>query len=112
MERIMKQFFTKTMLALGIAATVMAGAMNPVSAAPLAASSTAVKEAVPSDVTEVRRWRGRHFAGALLGLGALALIYEGSRRHHRHHYHGGYYPYYGYGYGPGCIRHRGHLYCR
>ncbi len=111
----MKKLFTKTMLALGVAATVTVGAINPTFAAPLASNSAAVKEAAPTDdVTEVRRWRGRHWGGALLGLGALALIYEGSRRH-RHHggyygYGGGYGPYYGYG--PGCIRHRGQLYCR
>jgi hypothetical protein len=111
METTMKQMITKTMLALGVAATVLAGAMNPSIAAPLATNNAAVKEAVPSDVTEVRRWRGRHIAGALIGLGALALIYEGSRRHHRHHYYDPYYSY-GYGYGPSCIRRHGYLYCR
>lgn len=96
----MKHFITKTMLALGVAATVMAGAYNPAISAPLASGSTAVKEAAPTDdVIEVRRWRGRHWGGALLGLGALALIYEGSRRHHRGYYYGHPHGYYGGRYG-------------
>lgn len=112
MESNMKKFITKTMLALGVAATVLAGAMNPAMAAPLATNNAAVKEAASSDLIEVRHWRGRHFAGALIGLGALALIYEGSRRHHRYHRHYYYDPYYAYGYGPACIRRHGQLYCR
>lgn len=106
----MKKFVTKTMLALGVAATVMAGAMNPGIAAPLASNSAAVKEAAATDdVIQVRRWY-RGWGGAVLGLGALALIYEGSRRHHRHYYQGGYGPYYGYA--PNCIRRHGQVYCR
>lgn len=112
----MKKFFTKTMLGLGVAATVFTSAINPTFAAPIAMNSAAVKEAAPvDDVTQVRRWRGRHWGGALLGLGALALIYEGTRRN-RHHRHQGYYGHGGYGpayaYGPGCIRRHGQLYCR
>ena len=88
----MKRFLTKTMLVLGVAATVTVGAINPTFSAPLASNSGALKEAAPTDyVTLIRRWRGRHYGGALLGLGALALIYEGARRHdRRHYYYGGY----------------------
>lgn len=112
----MKKFFTTLTLAFGVAATVTVGSFNPVMAAPLASSSAAVKEAAPeSNVTEVHRWRGRHVAGALIGLGALALIYEGSRRHHRYHrgyYYGGHPGYYAYGGGyRDCFRRHGRLYC-
>ena len=97
----MKKFLTKTMLAVGVAATVLAGAYNPTQAAPLAANSAAVKEAAPSDdVTPVRRWH-RGWGGALLGIGAAALIYEGVRRSNRGYYGYGPGPYYGYGYGRG-----------
>lgn len=111
----MKKFVTKTMLALGVAATVMTGAITPTMAAPLATNSMAVKEAAPTDdVTQVRRWY-RGWGGAVLGIGALALAYEAGRRHrhHRNYYYGGYPAYgYGYGYGSNCIRHRGGVYCR
>ncbi len=98
----MTNFITKTLLALGVAATVTAGSINPTISAPLAsgapANSASLNEANPGEVIEVSR-RSRRAAGVLLGLGAAALIYEGTRRHYRHpgYYHRGYY---GYGGGP------------
>src|SRR5690606_39908829 len=82
------------------------GSTVPVNAAPFAVSQTAVKEAAPDNVIDVRR-RHRHRSGAAVAGLALGIIgsalayqhYRDHRRHyHRHYYHGGYYPHYGYRY--------------
>lgn len=91
------------------------GSTTPVNAAPFAISQTAVKEAAPDNVIDVRR-RHRHYgghavAGLALGIIGAAIAHKAYRRHHRHHYHHGYHPHYYYG-APSCIRRHGAWYCR
>ena len=104
-------------IALGVAATIALsgafalGTTAPVNAAPLSISQTAVKEAAPDNVIDVRRRRyhGHAIAGLALGIIGTALAYKHyrhHRRHHHHYYHGGYYPHYGYH--GGCYMLRSH----
>jgi hypothetical protein len=109
-------------IAVGIAAVIALsgafalGTTAPVNAAPLSISQTAVKEAAPDNVIDVRRRRyrsGHAIAGLALGIIGTALAYKYHRDYHRHHYHrhyyhGGYYPHYGYRYGRGCDRVHNH----
>lgn len=105
-----------TAIALGGAFAL--GSTAPASAAPLAVSHTAVKEAAPDNVIDVRRrhrhrhWHGGHaVAGLALGVIGAAIAHKAYRRHHRHHYHRGYYHPHYYG-APSCIRRHGAWYCR
>ncbi len=77
------------------------GAVAPTGAAPITAGSAALKDAVPSDVVDVR-WRGHGWHGggiaAGIGLGLIggALIAGAAGPC----WGCGYGPYYGYGYAP------------
>jgi hypothetical protein len=96
-------------IALGGGIAAMPGAA---SAAPLISNQLAVKEAAPSDVIDVRRWRrhrGAAIAGLALGVIGAIIAHDAYRRHHRRHY---YYQPYGYYYAPACIRRHGLVYCR
>jgi len=98
---------TQKSLALGlVGAVTLGGTFAPAvtgtaNAAPLSSTPLAVKEALASDVINVRRWRGYGygggavFAGVALGVLGAAIA---SRSYYRPYY-GGYGPYYG-GYGP------------
>jgi hypothetical protein len=103
---------TKKAIAIGLAAaiTLGGGLVARASAAPLAGSQLAVKEAVSSDVIDVRHRRYRHgaaFAALAIGvIGAVIAHQEYKRYRKRHHYHGypyAYrsYPYQGYPHGSG-----------
>jgi hypothetical protein len=97
-------------VAIGLAAAIALGSVfvpgttGTANAAPLSTNAQALKEAAPSDVIDVRRWRrhrsGAAIAGLALGIiGAAVLAREYDRRHRRHydHYYG---PSYSYGYAP------------
>jgi hypothetical protein len=91
------------LLVLATAGTFALGAVAPTGAAPITAGSTALKDAVPSDVVDVR-WRGHGGAvvgGLALGLIGGALIAGATRPYYGYGYGYGYgYPAYGYGYAP------------
>lgn len=84
--------------AIALSGAFALGTTAPASAAPLSISQTAVKEAAPDNVIDVRR-RHRHYgghavAGLALGIIGAAIAHRHYKRHHRRHYH--YYPHYGY----------------
>jgi hypothetical protein len=102
-----------------IAGAVALGAVTTVSAAPVLSSTTALNNAAPSSVIDVRYYRHRHYRnnyGPGIALGALAAVgavagaatygngYYGNRGYYGRGYYGGG-PYYGgggpyYGSGP------------
>ena len=103
--------------AIALTSVFALGSTAPVNAAPLSISQTAVKEAAPDNVIDVRR-RHRHYgghaiAGLALGIIGAAIAHQAYKRHHRHHYHHHYgYAPYGYYGAPSCIRRHGAWYCR
>ena len=96
-------------IAAGLTAAVALGAVlvpgGSSSAAPLSTSSQAVKEAVPNDVIDVRRYRGYGWGGgaavAGLALGIMGAAIA-SRRYDPYYgpYYAGAYPYGYYPYRP------------
>ena len=108
---------TKKTIAIGLAAAITLGgglAAGSASAAPLAGNQLAVKEAVSSDVIDVRHRRHRNgaaFAALAIGvIGAVIAHQEYKRYRKRHYYHGYPYayrsdPYQGYPHGYGGYRH-------
>jgi len=108
-------------VAVGLAAAIamggmfMPGATGTANAAPLSTNALALKEAAPSDVIDVRRWRrhrsGAAFAGLALGIIGAAIVARQYDRRHRRHYDNYYAPnyYYGGGYAPQYhYRHHNH----
>ncbi len=108
----------KRALVIAIAGAIGLGATVPGSAAPVLSSTTALNNAAPSSVIDVRYYRGRyhrHYYGPGVALGALAAAgavagaatygngYYGNRGYYGRGYYGGG-PYYGggsyYGGGP------------
>jgi hypothetical protein len=93
-------------IAIGVAAVVALGsgiASGTATAAPLAGSQLAVKDAASSDVVDVHYRRHRNGAAfAALAIGVIGAViahqeYRRYRRHHHHYYHPyayGPYPYY------------------
>ena len=74
-------------------ATAIAGVL-PAAAAPVLTGTAALKQALPSDVQDVRWWGGGAFFGGLVAGGLIGAAIA------RPYYYG--YPvYYGYGYGYG-----------
>ena len=86
-------------LACVLAGTTAIAAACSASAAPVLTSTAAVKQALPSDVQDVRwGWGGGAFFGGLVAGGLIGAAIA------RPYYYGGYgygygYPAYGYGYG-------------
>lgn len=82
-------------LAIALAGTAAIALLSPASSAPVLANAAALKQALPSDVQDVR-WRGggAFFGGLVVGglIGAAIA---------RPYYYG--YPAYGYGYGYGYV---------
>jgi len=107
---------TNKTVSVGVAAAIALGgafalgAATQVDAAPLSISQSAVKEAAPDNVIDIRRRRyhsGHAVAGLALGIIGSAIAHQHYRDRYRHrYYHGGYYPHYGYGYG--CYRVHNH----
>jgi hypothetical protein len=108
---IMNKQTMKRAVVIAIAGAVALGAVTTVSAAPVLSSTTALNNAVPSSVIDVRYYRHRHYRnhygpGVALGvLGAAAAIagaatygndYYGNRGYYERGYYGGG-PYYGSG---------------
>jgi len=65
----------KRAVVIGIASVVALGAVTTASAAPVLSSTTAVNNAAPTSVIDVRYYRGRHYRhyyGPGVALGALA----------------------------------------
>ncbi|HEX4989989.1 MAG TPA: hypothetical protein VFW91_14525 [Candidatus Binatia bacterium] len=106
----------KRAVVIAIAGAVALGAMTSASAAPVLSSTTAVNNAAPSSVIDVRYYRGRHHrhygpgvalgalaaAGAVAGAATYGHGYYGNRGYYgRGNYGGGLYygggPYYGSG---------------
>lgn len=97
----------KKPIAIGLAAAIAAGSLfvpgvtGVAAAAPLSTNAQALKEAAPSDVIDVRRWRrnrGAAIAGLALGVVGAAIVAREYDRRHRRHY--GYYDYPHYYGGP------------
>lgn len=72
----MKTLMTSA-LALGLAAAVTIGAATPGLAGPMMSHSAAVKQAAPSDVSDIR-WRGGRSWGPGIGLGLAAGAFIGA----------------------------------
>jgi hypothetical protein len=92
----MMMLFNKPIAAGLTAAIALGAALAPggtANAAPLSASSQAVKNAAPSDVIDVRRYRGYGWGGGAAVAG-LALGIMGAAIAARRYDYG---PYYGYG---------------
>jgi len=106
----------KRAVAIAIAGAVVLSAVTPSWAIPVLSSTTAVKEAAPSAVSDVRHYRGYrgHYyrnngagvalgilgvAGAVAGAAAYGHGYNGDPGYYRQGYYGGG-PYYGYARGP------------
>jgi hypothetical protein len=99
-------------VAIGLAAAIalgsafVPGTSGTANAAPLSTNAQALKEAAPSEVIDVRRWRRHHsgaaVAGLALGIIGSAIIAREYDRRHRRHYESYYAPnyYYGGGYAP------------
>jgi hypothetical protein len=103
---IMNKQTMKRAVVIAIAGAVALGAVTTVSAAPLRSSTTALNNAAPSSVVDVRYYRHRHYRnhygpGVALGaVGAAAAIagaatYGNGYYGNRNYYGGG--PYYGSG---------------
>lgn len=95
--------------AIAVGSGFVPGSYGTANAAPLSTNALALKEAAPSDVIDVRRWRrhrsGAAFAGVALGIIGGVIAARQYDRYHRRHY--GYYEpnyYYG-GYAPRAYRH-------
>ncbi len=102
----------KRAVAIAIASAVGLGAITTVSAAPVQSSTTALNNAAPSSVIDVRYYRGRYhrhyYGGPGVAFGALAAAgavagaatygngYYGNRGYYGRGYYGGG-PYYGSG---------------
>ncbi len=102
--------------ALALGSVFVPGVTGTANAAPLSTNALALKEAAPSDVVDVRRWRRNHgaaVAGLALGIIGSALIAREYDRRHRRHYESYYAPnyYYGGGYAP-QYRYRHHQHHR
>jgi hypothetical protein len=108
---IMNKQTMKRAVVIAIAGAVALGAVTTVSAAPVLSSTTALNNAAPSSVIDVRYYRHRHYRnhygpGVALGvLGAAAAIagaatygngYYGNRGYYGRNYYGRG-PYYGSG---------------
>ena len=78
-------------LAIGLAGTTAITVVCSASAAPVLTSTAALKQALPSDVQDVRWWGGGAFFGGLVAGGLIGAAIA------RPDYYG--YPAYGYGYG-------------
>ena len=78
---------------------VLLGAIFPSSAAPVSSSTTAFRQATPSDVTDVRyrRYYGRRYynPGAAIGLGILGAAVGAATIGSGYGYYGPGYGYYG-----------------
>jgi len=93
-----KPIATGLVVAIALGATLAPGVNGTANAAPLSINSPALKEAVPDNVIDVRRYRGYGWGGGAAVAG-LALGFMGAaiaaRQYDRYY---GYGP--GYGYGP------------
>jgi hypothetical protein len=96
--------------AIAVGSVFVPGSYGTANAAPLSTNALALKEAAPSDVVDVRRWRrhrsGAAFAGLALGIIGAAIVAREYDRRHRRHYDNYYAPnYYHGGYAPHAYRH-------
>ena len=122
----MNQRTMKRTVVIAVAGAVVFGAVSPSWAAPVFSSTSAVREAAPSAVSDVR-YRGHRrayrnngagialgvlgVAGAIAGAAAYDHRYSGDHRYYgdRGYYRQGYYgggPTYGYGGGPNYYGYR------
>jgi hypothetical protein len=99
----MDSMIRKTPVAIALSAAIALGSFGTsgvATAAPLATNAQALKEAAPSDVVDVRRWRrhrGAAVAGLALGIIGAAIVAREYDRRHREYY--GYYDHPQYYYG-------------
>jgi hypothetical protein len=102
---------SRAMAVVVAGATAIAGVL-PAAAAPVLTGTAALKQALPSDVQDVRWWGGGAFfggliAGGLIGAAVARPYYYGYPSYYGYGYGYGYapyaygyaYPYYSYGYG-------------